>query len=122
MSGSLGATFSQVMFGIIAFSLNVVGQSVAICATTILQEETGDAYRGRVFALYDMMSNATFVAGAAVSALFMPVTGKSYWIIGAVAVGFLLASAGYLAAAGQLPGVGRPGPASPSASPQRSSS
>ncbi len=122
VAGPLGVTFSQVMFLIIAFALNVVGQSVAICATTILQEEVGDAYRGRVFALYDMMSNATFVAGAAVSALFMPVTGKSYWLVGAAAAGYLLVSAGYWALTRQLPGSSGPGRVSPSPSAQRSSS
>ena len=35
-----------------------------------------DGYRGRVFSFYDMMFNITFVAGAALSAAFMPVTGQ----------------------------------------------
>ncbi len=122
LSGSLGPTFDQAAFLIIAFGLNVIGQSVAICATTILQEEVDDAYRGRVFALYDMMSNATFVAGAAVSAVFMPLTGKSYWIVGAVAAGYLVVSAAYWSGTRQLPGGAGPAPASPSPSAQRSSS
>jgi MFS family permease len=122
LAGPLGVTFGQVMFLIIAFGLNVAGQGVAICTTTILQEEVDDAYRGRVFAIYDMMTNVTFVAGAAVSAVFMPVTGKSYWIIGLVAAGYLLVSAGYWSATRQLPGDAGPGPGSPWPSAQRSSS
>jgi MFS family permease len=124
VAGSLGATFDQIMFLIIAFGLNVVGQSVAICATTILQQDVADAYRGRVFALYDLMSNATFVAGAALSAVFMPMNGKSYWIIEVAAAGYLLVSVGYLSVTRQLPDGTEPGPAYPDPSPsaQRSSS
>jgi hypothetical protein len=103
---------------------------VAICATTILQEEVGDAYRGRVFAFYDMMFNVTFVIGAALSAAFMPVNGHSPVIVGVVAAGFAVAAAGYWLAAGrgQSPSGSGPGPGSgsggtiPAAAAQRSSS
>ena len=54
---------------------------MAICATTILQEEVDDAYRGRVFAFYDMMFNVTYAAGAALSAAFMPANGHSPAIV-----------------------------------------
>jgi sugar phosphate permease len=136
VAGPFGETFSQAMFAVIAFCLNVAGQSIAICATTILQEEVEDAYRGRVFAFYDMMSNATFVAGAGLSALFMPRDGRSSWIIGLVGAGYLVVAIGYWAAArprragagqpgaGPLPGSSGtlPGAASPSPSAHRSSS
>ena len=36
----------------------------------------GDAYRGRVFAFYDMMFNAAYVAGAALSVAVMPEDGR----------------------------------------------
>jgi len=95
ISGPLGETFSQVAFLIIGFTLNLAGQGVAICATTILQEEVDDHYRGRVFSFYDMTFNVTFVAGAALSAAFMPVTGRSAAIIGLVAVGYAVTAAAY---------------------------
>jgi MFS family permease len=120
VSGPLGATFDQAMFLIIGFGINVIGQSVAICATTILQEEVDDAYRGRVFALYDVMFNVTFVAGAAVAAAFVPVTGKSYPMLGLVTAGYALTAAGYWLLGRQSaapPGTARPAPAA-----QRSSS
>jgi hypothetical protein len=131
ITGPLGETFSQVPFLIIGFCLNLVGQGVAICATTILQEDVDDDYRGRVFSFYDMMFNITFVAGAALSAAFMPVTGRSAAIIGLVAVGYAVTAAVYWLA-GRLPspegGGGQPPPSgaggapSPSPSAQRSSS
>jgi hypothetical protein len=61
---ALGETFNQVAYLAIGFCLYLTRQGVAICATTILQEEVGDAYRGRVFAFYDMMFNVTYVASA----------------------------------------------------------
>ena len=54
---TLGETFIEVAYLAIGFCLYLTRQGVAICATTILQEEVDDAYRGRVFAFYDMMFN-----------------------------------------------------------------
>jgi MFS family permease len=117
----LGQTFSQPAFLIIGFWLSLAGQGVAICATTILQEQVDDSYRGRVFAFYDMMFNITFVAGAALSAAFMPVTGRSPVIVGVVTVGFAVTAAGYWLAGRERPGEAE-GVPSPSASAQRSNS
>ena len=103
VTGVLGATYSQVGFLIIGFFLGLAGQGIAICATTILQEDVGDDYRGRAFSFYDMAFNVLFVIGAAVSAVFMPATGKSAGLIGAVAIGYLLAAAGHLALSRRLP-------------------
>ena len=138
---ALGATFSQVSFLIIGFVLGLTGQGIAISATTIIQEQTGDAYRGRAFALYDMMFNGVFVIGAVVGAAFIPVDGKSYPLIAVIAIGYLLVAAAYarsrwgrsrnaaappdpspsVASPGSSPGAGD-GTDSPSASAQRSSS
>jgi MFS family permease len=120
--GPVGQTFDQAGFLVIGFCLNLVGQSVAICTTTILQEQVDDEYRGRVFSFYDMTFNITFVAGAGLSVVFMPVTGKSPAVIGLVAAGYALAAAGYWLATRQLPSEEVPGPPSPSPSAQRSSS
>src|SRR5215469_2388049 len=93
VTGVLGATYSQVGFLIIGFFLGLAGQGIAICATTILQEDVGDDYRGRAFSFYDMAFNVLFVIGASVSAVFMPLTGKSAELIAAVAIGYVLAAA-----------------------------
>jgi len=137
VTGALGLTFAQAAFLVIAFGVNLASQSTAISAVTILQEQVEDDYRGRVFAFYDMMSNIPFIAGAALSAIFMPLTGRSAWLIGVVAAGYLLASAGYWVAAvrpaapAATPAQPAPGPAAgpgpsggsiPSAEAQRRSS
>jgi MFS family permease len=121
---TLGETFVQAAYLAIGFCLYLTRQGVAICATTILQEEVADAYRGRVFAFYDMMFNVTYVIGAALSAAFMPSNGHSPVIIALVAAGYLLVAAGYWLAAGRGQASSASGPAGtiPSAAAQRSSS
>jgi MFS family permease len=122
-TGTLGETFDQIAYLAMGFCLYLAGQGVAICAVTILQEEVADAFRGRVFAFYDVMFNVTLAAGALLSAVFMPLTGRSPLIVGLVAIGYALVAASYRLLSRQQPAGGaEPGPASPSASAQRSSS
>jgi MFS family permease len=97
----LGETFLQLAYLAIGFCLYLTRQGVAICAVTILQEGVDDAYRGRVFAFYDMMFNAAYVAGAALSATIMPASGHSPLLIALVASGFAVVAAGYWLAAGR---------------------
>jgi MFS family permease len=130
-TAGLGETFSQVAFLIMAFALGLGGQGVAICAITILQEEVDDAFRGRIFAFYDMTFNVTYVIGAALSAAFMPSSGHSPLLIGLVAAGYAIVAAAYWLARGRdqssspdsrsSSGSGAD-PAMPSAAAQRSSS
>ena len=96
-TGILGATFRQIPFLALGFALGVVAQGVKICADTIVQQNVDDAYRGRVFSIYDMAFNVAYVIGPAIAAAFMPVTGKSYPIVVLLAVGYLLAAAGFAA-------------------------
>lgn len=98
---ALGETFLQVAFLGIGFCLYLTRQGVAICAVTILQEEVDDAYRGRVFAFYDMMFNAAYVAGAALSVVVMPEDGHSPLLVALVAAGFAVVAAAYWLAAGR---------------------
>jgi MFS family permease len=120
----LGETFVQLAYLAIGFCLYLTRQGVAICATTILQEEVDDAYRGRAFAFYDMMFNVTYAVGAVVFAAFMPSDGRSPAIIGVAAAGYAILAAAYWLAAGR--GQSSPGSGSggviPSPAAQRSSS
>ena len=63
--GVLGPAVQPAAFLVLGFFLGLAGQGIAICATTILQEEVGDDYRGRAFSFYDMFFNALFVGGRA---------------------------------------------------------
>jgi len=101
VTGVLGPLFQQVPFLVISLTLGLVAQSVAICATTIIQQQMDDDYRGRVFALYDMLFNVPFVIGAVVAAQILPNTGKSYLMITVAAAGYLLTAAAYAAVSRQ---------------------
>jgi MFS family permease len=121
-TAALGETFDQIAFLGFGFFLYLTSQGVAICATTILQEDADDAYRGRMFAFYDVMFNVTIAAGALISVGFMPRTGRSPVIMGLVAAAYAVVAAGYWVFTRQLSAGGPPGASSPSAAAQSSSS
>jgi MFS family permease len=82
-----------------AFLLGTAAQAVKLCVDTVIQESVDDAYRGRVFALYDMLFNSAFVAAAAVASLVMPESGKSYALLSAVSLGYALTAVLFLRSA-----------------------
>ena len=69
---SQGVLATTPSFGVVAVGAALLGLSVQgakIAVDTIVQRDTDDAYRGRAFALYDVMYNAAFVGAAALVAL-----------------------------------------------------
>ena len=92
-----GPTFNQIAYLALGFALGLSAQCVKICVDTIVQQEVDDAYLGRVFSLYDMLNNVAYVVGPALAVPFMPVTGKSYVLVLAIGVLYLVAGAGYAA-------------------------
>jgi MFS family permease len=95
VTGLLGLTFSQICYIIMGFCLGLAGQGIAIGATTILQEQLPDDYRGRAFSYYDMMFNITFAAAALISVPFMPLSGHSPVLVAVIAAGFALVAVVY---------------------------
>jgi len=87
--------FQEWGFLVAGFVLGLAGQSVKICADTVVQREVADAYLGRVFSIYDMLFNGMTVAAAAVTGLFLPADGRSYLALGIVAVGYVAAAVAY---------------------------
>ena len=73
-----------------AFALGLSAQGVKICVDTLVQLNIDDAYRGRVFSLYDVLFNLVFVAAAGVAALVIPDDGKSYAVLICVSAGYAL--------------------------------
>src|SRR4249920_1286388 len=114
VTGVLAPTFAQPSFLAISLALGLVAQGVAICTTTIIQQRMDDSYRGRVFALYDMLFNVPYVLGAVVAAQIIPDNGKSYLLITVAATGYLLAAGAYAAVSRQELLAG-PSPAGPPA-------
>lgn len=78
-----------------AFALGITSQGVKICVDTLVQETVDDAFRGRVFALYDVIFNVAFVASAAAAAVLLPVDGKSYPVLALISAGYAATAAAY---------------------------
>jgi predicted MFS family arabinose efflux permease len=124
VTAALGESFDEIAYLAFGFFLYLTAQGVAICATTVLQEDTDDAFRGRLFAFYDVAFNVSLAAGAIVCAAFVPRDGRSPVLLGAVAAGYVVAAAGYWLFSRQSPPVpaGGPGTSTPSTAAQSSSS
>lgn len=78
-----------------AFVLGLASQGIKICVDTLVQVNVDDAFRGRVFAMYDVIFNVAFVAAAAVAAVVLPMNGKSYGVLVVIATGYVVTAAGY---------------------------
>ncbi len=102
-----GALFTRPALLVAAFFLGLASQGIKIVVDTLVQTHVDDAYRGRVFSLYDVIFNVAFVAAAATGAVVLPDTGKSYAVLGAVALGYLL-TAGWYAVVTRRVGDGAP--------------
>jgi hypothetical protein len=77
-----------------AFGIGLAGQVVKLCTDAAVQSDVPDGALGRVFALYDVLFNAGFVAAVTTAALLAPPDGDAPWLVGATAalyVGGLLA-------------------------------
>ena len=59
-----------------AASIGLAGQSVKVCADTVLQRSIPDDRLGRVFALFDMIVNIALVTGITVTAFASPISGQ----------------------------------------------
>jgi MFS family permease len=89
---AFGLPFQRGLLVVGAFLLGVSAQGVKICVDTTLQQQIGDQYRGRVFSVYDMAFNVTYVAAAAVAATLLPKSGKSFPVMAGLAGAYVLAA------------------------------
>lgn len=96
---------TQTTLLVAVFVLGMVSQGIKICVDTLVQTQVEDAYRGRVFSLYDVLFNVAFVAAAATAAAVLPPNGRSPVTLVVVAAGYaatavLYARASAVASAG----------------------
>jgi ABC-type thiamin/hydroxymethylpyrimidine transport system permease subunit len=80
------------------FVVGLGGQGAKICVDAIVQLDVDDAFRGRVFSLYDMLFNGAFVVAGLLAVLFVPEDGYSPAVFLTVAGLYLLAAVGYATA------------------------
>jgi MFS family permease len=89
------APFQETPLAVGGFLLGLASQGIKISVDVIVQESVLDAYRGRVFSGYDMLFNGMFVAAAAVAAITLPDTAKSYAMVAALFAGWTLTAIAY---------------------------
>jgi hypothetical protein len=89
------ALYTRPALLVAAFFLGLASQGIKICVDTLVQAHVDDAFRGRVFALYDVIFNVAFVAAAGAAAIVLPVSGKSYAVLAAISVGYLVTALVY---------------------------
>ncbi|MEU9185318.1 MFS transporter [Streptomyces sp. NPDC048484] len=83
---ALGLPFAEVPLLIAAFVLGLTTQGAKIATDTMVQSSVDDGFRGRIFAVYDVLFNVAFVGAAAVAALILPPDGRSVALVVTVAV------------------------------------
>lgn len=81
LTPTLGLTFARTPFLVAAFVLGLITQGAKIATDTVVQTSVDDAYRGRVFSLYDVLFNVAFVGAAGVAALMLPPDGRSALLV-----------------------------------------
>ncbi|WP_131740788.1 MFS transporter [Actinomadura roseirufa] len=99
-----GLPFAESGWAAASFALGFVSQGVKLCVDTTLQESIEDAYRGRVFAVYDMLFNAAFAAAVAAAATWLPADGRAPGTLVAVSAAYAAGALAHL----RLSAGGRP--------------
>ena len=73
----LAVSASPISLYLAAFLTSFFGQSLKVTNDALVQAKIDDIYRGRVFAVYDVLVNAAIVSGAVLAALALPTSGKA---------------------------------------------
>ncbi|PWJ55779.1 hypothetical protein SAMN06264364_102145 [Quadrisphaera granulorum] len=87
--GAPGPTSLVVVAGL----LGLTAQSLKISVDTLVQTGVDDGFRGRVFVLYDVLTNAATVAAAGLTTLVLPDDGYSAPVLVALAVWWVAVAA-----------------------------
>ena len=72
------------------FLTGACGQGVKVTNDALVQSQIVDQYRGRVFAVYDVMVNSAIVSGALVAALLLPKNGAGGLLPLVVSISYLV--------------------------------
>jgi hypothetical protein len=86
----LAASQTQVALAITAFFTAFFGQNVKVTNDALVQSKIDDYFRGRVFAVYDVVVNFAIVSGGLIAALLLPTTGVTAKVPLLVAAAYLL--------------------------------
>jgi MFS family permease len=75
------------------FFAGMAGQGVKVTNDALVQSKIADEYRGRVFAVYDVMVNFGIVSGAVIAAFILPASGISSLLPALIAITYILFAA-----------------------------
>ena len=84
--------FNQNEFFLVAtgFFAGMAGQGVKVTNDALVQSKIVDEFRGRVFAVYDVMVNMGIVSGAIIAAFVLPANGVSSVLPALIALAYIL--------------------------------
>jgi MFS family permease len=87
----IALAFEQNEFFLVAtgFFAGMAGQGVKVTNDALVQSKIVDEYRGRVFAVYDVMVNAGIVSGAIIAAFVLPSNGVSSLLPALIAITYI---------------------------------
>jgi MFS family permease len=86
----LAATQTQLTLILTAFLCSFFGQNLKVTSDALVQSKIDDYYRGRVFAVYDVVVNGAIVSGGLIAALLLPVSGLGATVPLCVSAAYLL--------------------------------
>ncbi|GGW97637.1 MFS transporter [Streptomyces chryseus] len=93
LTPALGLPFAPAPMMIAAFVLGLTTQGAKITTDTVVQSSVDDAYRGRIFSIYDVLFNVAFVGAAGAAALMLPADGRSAPLVVTIAVLYAVVTA-----------------------------
>ncbi|MSX58754.1 MAG: MFS transporter [Actinobacteria bacterium] len=86
----LAASQTQIALILTAFLTSFFGQNVKVTNDALVQSKIDDYFRGRVFAVYDVLVNGAIVTGGLLAALLLPTSGISMWVPLCVSAAYFL--------------------------------
>ena len=86
----LALSATPISLYIAAFLTSFFGQSLKVTNDALVQAKIADIYRGRVFAVYDVLVNGAIVSGAVLAALVLPLSGRSTVVTVAISLVYLV--------------------------------
>ncbi len=83
---------NPILLAATAFFTALCGQSLKVTNDALVQSKIDDFFRGRVFAVYDVVVNGAIVSSALIAAWILPLSGDSWLLPLVVAAGWALIS------------------------------
>jgi hypothetical protein len=81
---------TEIALALTGFFVALCGQNVKVTNDALVQSKIDDYYRGRVFAVYDVLVNGAIVSGGLIAALLLPTSDVTPWVPALVSAMYLL--------------------------------